>query len=322
MLEIILAWLDNPSGRYADGVSIFTQLASKDIQNKYSSFFAQVTEPKQHDKHFAMLINKVSDIARKVKLNPDAYQGIELVLKETGPDAITQAAIDEKNAKIADLKLKVEALKADHKELIQENEGLSDQVLQLEGDLEDAQDEILEYESQLEALEQEVTVLTAKRGIQIVALKDMPEDLQKKFDRNRELTPYMASLHTQMGVEGIAVKLRKSLVDKLIQADDERRENWDAINDWAEGKTISEEVVIESPEYDSDPMIAGVQMARRIERLKENIIRSKQVAETSEKEVIKANALKRIEAYEAELNDLESRITAAKGNNKTEGAGE
>ena len=52
-------------------------------------------------------------------------------------------------------------------------------------------------------------------------------------------------------------------------------------------------------------------MARRVIRLQENIARSKEAAETSEKVTIKANALKRIEAYEIELAELKAKLEPA-----------
>ena len=49
-----------------------------------------------------------------------------------------------------------------------------------------------------------------------------------------------------------------------------------------------------------------MQIARRIERLKENIKRSQDSAEHGKSELIRTNAAKRVEAYTAELADLEN----------------
>jgi hypothetical protein len=138
----------------------------------------------------------------------------------------------------------------------------------------------------------------------------MPEDLQKLFARNQEITPIMANIHAQISVPKLHHATRAKLVKQLHEYDDERRANWDKINDWSEGKTVTDVPdQTEELKYDSDPLIAGAQMVRRVERLKENIIRSQATADSSEKETIKANALKRIEAYTAELEELQLKLT-------------
>lgn len=313
MLEIINTWLANPSGRYSDGIAIFEQLAPEEIKKRYLIFFKEVESPKQHDQHFSILINKVAAIAQKVRSNPAAFENIQLVLKKTtSPDAATLALIEEKNALISDLKSQLANIKIVNLDIISENEDLSGAVETLESDLEDADSNADELQEEINVLESEIERLKALRGIQIVAFKDLPEDLRVMFDRNREITPIMANLHAQMSVEGLNGNTRKSIVKKLTTLDDERRANWDAINDWAEGKTLADsEVHIEVPEYSADPLVAGVQIARRIERLKENISRSIVSLETSDKETIKENAQKRIEAYEAELAELEAKIKEA-----------
>ena len=147
MLKIIQEWLAKPSGRYFDGLAIFTQLASPDIKKKYLEYFGQVKEePKQHDIHFTMLINKVSAIAQNVQVNPKAFENIELVLKEIGPDTATLEAIELKNAQIIELKEKIELLKSENEDVLDENSELSDQVEELESDLGTAQGEVSEYE--------------------------------------------------------------------------------------------------------------------------------------------------------------------------------
>lgn len=322
MLKIIQAWLANPSGRYSDGIAIFEQLAPTEIKKKYLEYLKSVTAPRQHDIHFAMLINKVSDIERKIKLNPKAFENIELVLKETGPDAATLAAIEEKTAKIAELKIKLQSVKSDNSELISENQELFEKVEDLESELDSATDTIDELESQISELETEIDSLKAKRGLQIVALKDMPEDIRKKYERIQQITPLMGSIHGQISVEGLHDKTREKLVKQLLELDDERRQNWDDIESWSEGRQ-TEEFTIEVPEYDADPTVAGAQMARRIERLKENITRSQETADTTEKGTIKANALKRIEAYNSELEELLKKTQPAPaGDENSKGADE
>lgn len=309
MLKIIQLWLAKPSGRYQDGLAIFTQLASADIKKKYLEYFGQVKgEPKQHDIHFTMLINKVSDIARNIQVNPKLFENVQLVLKEIAPDADTLKAIEEKTAQITELKEKIEFLKSENEDVLDENLELSDQVEELESNLETAQGEVSEYEEKLKELETELTALKAKRGIQIVAIKDMPEDLQKSYARNQEITPLMAKLHSEISVEKLHPSTRKKLVKQLCDLDDERRANWDAIDDWSEGKTVEPAIVKEEITYDADLVVAGAQKARRILKLEENIKNSQKTFDTAERGVIKENAAKRLEAYQKELAQLQSEL--------------
>lgn len=324
MIEIIQTWLAKPSGRYFDGLAIFLQLAGADIKKKYETFFSEVKEePAQFDIHLTMLVNKVAAIESAVKLNPKAFENIKLVFKLAGPDAETQALIDAKNEEIAeqktkaaqkaaeveDLKEKLQKLTSDNVDVIDENEELSDKIEELESDLDDAQDEVSEYEEKLAILEAEVTALKEKRGIQIIPFKDMPEDIQKLYNRVGEITPLMATYHNQIGVEGLNANTRKKLVKLLCELDDERRSAWDAIDAWSEGKNVTD-VPVQKEElaYNPDPLIAGAQIARRILKLQENIKNSKVILETSEREVLKENAQKRIVAYELELAELEAKI--------------
>jgi len=312
MLKIIQQWLAKPSGRYSDGLAIFTQLASADIKKKYLEYFGQVKgEPKQHDIHFTMLINKVSDIARNIQVNPKLFEDIQLILKETGPDAETQVLIEVKQLEIDILKEKIEALKLENVEILDENEEFSEKVDDLESELEEALDEVTEYEQKLEELEDELTALKAKRGIQIVAVKDMPDELQKVDARNKEITPLMAKLHSEMSIGVLSEKSRAKVVKQLCKLDDERRSNWDKIDNWSQGKTVEAELKAEL-NYDSDPLIAGAQMARRVLKLQENIKNSQATYDGADREVIKENALKRIAVYKVELDELELKLAPAK----------
>jgi chromosome segregation ATPase len=258
-----------------------------------------------------MLINKVSDIARNIQVNPKLFEDIQLILKETGPDAETQVLILGKQLEIDILKEKIEALKLENVEILDENEEFSEKVDELESELEEALDEVTEYEQKLEELETELTALKAKRGIQIVAVKDMPDELQKVDARNKEITPLMARLHSEMSIGVLSEKSRAKVVKQLCRLDDERRSNWDKIDNWSQGKTVEPELKAEL-NYDTDPLIAGAQMARRVLKLQENIKNSQATYDGADREVIKENALKRIAVYKAELDELELKLAPAK----------
>ena len=296
MLTIIREWLAKPSGRYFDGLAIFTQLASPKIKEKFERFFNEMkTEPKTLDIHFTMLINKVADIERNVSMFPKVYENVTLTFKAVEADDETKAIIETKELELAELRKTVEELEANKSEVDDEN---------LE-----QQETIETMEQDIQTLEEELETLKAKRGIQIVNYDNLPEEIQKLYDRVREITPIMASIHAEMSVDKLNHKTREKLVAQLYKLDDERRAAWDAIDDWSEGKQTETPIVKEALPYSEDKVIAGAQMARRVEALKENIARSKKTAEGAEREVIKENALKRVAAYETELEELLKQIT-------------
>jgi predicted enzyme involved in methoxymalonyl-ACP biosynthesis len=82
---------------------------------------------------------------------------------------------------------------------------------------------------------------------------------------------------------------------------------WDAIDVWSEGKTV--EPTLEANSFSDDVLAKGMQIARRMERLKENINRAKESAGNADRETIKESALKRIEKYEKELAELQALVT-------------
>jgi predicted enzyme involved in methoxymalonyl-ACP biosynthesis len=108
-------------------------------------------------------------------------------------------------------------------------------------------------------------------------------------------------------VEELHPNTRKSLAKKLCDLDDERRLAWDAIDAWSEGKTV--EPTLEANSFSDDVLAKGMQIARRMERLKENINRAKESAGNADRETIKESALKRIEKYEKELAELQALVT-------------
>jgi len=296
IIQIIKEWLANPSGRYFDGLAIFQQLASPKIRERYEKFFLETKQaPSRNDIHFTLLISKVADIARNVQLNPRAYDKVVLVLKtidEPQTDE-SQAIIEQKNAEIAAKNTEIEALKE------KLAESTTEQVEELEATISELEDEV-------EALQVEVDELTQRKGVQIVMYSDMPDHIRAAYDRNKEITPLMASLHAEIADEKLSATKRKKLVKQLVDFDDERRANWDLIDDWSEGKET--EAKSEKPEFSSDPLVAGAQIARRILRLQDNIRNSTQTAETAERELVRQNALRRIEAYQAELTELQNKI--------------
>ena len=291
MLKNIQEWLADPKRKYADGLAIFKTAAAPEIKKKYGEYFSAVEgEPEQFDMHFGMLINKVSDIENKMRINPDAFKDLTLLVAPVD----NSKEIAAKEAEISTLKATIETLQS--KEI--ESTEIEDNATVIS---------LTEAEEKLMALETELETLKEKRGISIVQYDNLPEDIKKLYDRVKAITPLMASLHADISVEEIHPNTRKSLAKKLCDLDDERRLAWDAIDVWSEGKTV--EPTLEANSFSDDVLVKGMQIARRMERLKENINRSKDSAEKADRQTIKASALARIEKYEKELAELQALVT-------------
>ena len=291
MLKNIQEWLADPKRKYADGLAIFKTAAAPEIKKKYGEYFSAVEgEPEQFDMHFGMLINKVSDIENKMRINPDAFKDLTLLVAPVD----NSKEIAAKEAEISTLKATIETLQS--KEI--ESTEIEDNATVIS---------LTEAEEKLLALETELETLKEKRGISIVQYDNLPEDIKKLYDRVKAITPLMASLHADISVEEIHPNTRKSLAKKLCDLDDERRLAWDAIDVWSEGKTV--EPTLEANSFSDDVLVKGMQIARRMERLKENINRAKESAGNADRETIKESALKRIEKYEKELAELQALVT-------------
>ena len=291
MLKTIQEWLAAPNRKYAEGLAIFKIAAAPEIKKKYGEYFSAVDgEPEQFDMHFGMLINKVSDIENKMRINPDAFKDLTLLVAPVD----NSKEIAAKEAEISTLKATIETLQS--KEI--ESTEIEDNATVIS---------LTEAEEKLVALETELETLKEKRGISIVQYDNLPEDIKKLYDRVKAITPLMASLHADISVEEIHPNTRKSLAKKLCDLDDERRLAWDAIDVWSEGKTV--EPTLEANSFSDDVLAKGMQIARRMERLKENINRAKESAGNADRETIKESALKRIEKYEKELAELQALVT-------------
>lgn len=293
ILETIDKWLENANRDYSEGLAIFEACAT-DTQKKEFGTFLKNADPKEQHQFSApmtILTNKVVAINQMMQIEPDKFKEVKLLVKTDAPD----------NVELSEKEAKIETLTAEIEELRENLENSED-------DNSDLQSELDEKESELEELQAELEELKKKRGLQIVAVKDLPKNLQKKLDRNREITPLMASIHAEIANEATSEEKRKELVKQLCDLDDERRDNWDAIDAWSQGKEVTIEDADAKPEFDSDKVIAGMQIARRIERVKENLARSKKAVETAKTDKIRANAENRILAYETELKELETML--------------
>ncbi len=306
MLKLINEWLRRPAGRYRDGVAIFKACASPAIRKKYLAWFEQAEgEPGAFDPHMTMLVNKVRDIRDKARFNPAAFAMVQSALtsRQTGHDA------DAKDREIAELHGRIGQLEQEIADLEADGEVHQEEI-------EAKAAEVERLEARLEELGADYERLKERRGVQVVSRDDLPDDIHRLYDRVREITPLMASLHAEIGHEKITPARRKKLVQELVALDDERRAAWDAIDAWAEGKEMDlPEGKQDAQGYSDDRLVRGAQMARRVERLKENIAHSRRVAEETDRENIRANALRRVAAYQTELEALEAELKEASGAN-------
>ena len=84
---------------------------------------------------------------------------------------------------------------------------------------------------------------------------------------------------------------------------------------WAEGKG-NLQLEEKRPEFSENSIVRGIEIARQIKRLKNNIVNSKSAAERAQKDgkqTVMQNALDRIEKYQAELTTLETEIAQTQG---------
>jgi hypothetical protein len=151
-----------------------------------------------------------------------------------------------------------------------------------------------------------------KTGLKIIKSNsineaDLPEELKAVFARAKELTPLMASLHSELSNENLHADKAAELTSELIRLDDERTACWEKLDAWAEGR---EEILLEDDPEDLpvDPLKRGVELASRINRLKENIARTKKTIENTDRENIRARNALKLKAYEQELSDLQSQL--------------
>ena len=286
-LNLLEQWLSNPKRKYADGLALFNALATEALRTKYGQYLNEADPDTQHQfsQPMSIMTNKLAQLRQMAQIKPELFEGIEIIAETNDLDiSAKKEVIKNLRAEIEDLKEQLDDKDSDNTEL---------------------NDLLEEKEEQLESIGNELKQLEEKRGLQIVEKKNLPKQMQALYDRNREITPLMASLHAEISNESISSEKRKELREALCKLDDERRANWDKIDDWAEGKDVK----IDEPEKvitDNDPIIAGMMMANRIIRLKENIKRSQESAASGKTELIRTNAAKRVEVYKAELAELEN----------------
>lgn len=302
-------WLADRQRKYADGVALFRALAPEDMRSKYLTFFSEVSDAPQFDSHYTVLVNKLTFIARMAGAKPQ-MMAVEVAAKTM----VTAVAI----AKAADKKAnEVQGDKVLKEILVKESElfALQDKITALEDDNEDKSEEIATLESDLEEAQEELQELqdrlaVLRPGAKIVTYSALPDNIRLIFDRVRYITPLYASLFTEMQNESLTPEQREPIAKQVHALWIERAGLWDQIDAWAEGKKV--ELKIEekrTEELPADQVIRGMQMANRIERLKENIRRTEVSVLNHDKNGklnLKQKAEQRLSEYCKELATLEA----------------
>jgi DNA repair exonuclease SbcCD ATPase subunit len=305
--EQLINWLGNRQRKYADGVALFDTLAKQVQKEKYSAYFAAApANPHIFDPHFTQLINCLTRISREIREAPELYPAAN--------ESIVEAKEVDEKARTEELTKRTAAI-ATHEQQIEE---LTERIEYLEGsdntgDISELQEQIDEHRAELEQLRKEVDALS-EPGVKVVTEASMPISIKKAYARIKEIAPLYASLHNDIANPDLEDEKRKSLAEELCKLDDERRKLWKAIDTWAEGKgTLSLDA--KRPVFSNNPVVRGIELARHVKRLKQNIVNSQRSADKAKedgRQVVYDNAMSRIAGYEEELAEIEKEIAGEK----------
>lgn len=305
--EQLINWLGNRQRKYADGVALFDALARQVQKEKYSVYFAAApANPHIFDPHFTQLINCLTRISREIREAPELYPAAN--------ESIIEAKEVDEKARTEELTKRTAAI-ATHEQQIEE---LTERIEDLEGsdntgDISELQEQIDKHRAELEQLRKEVDALS-NPGVKVVTEASMPTSIKKAYARIKEIAPLYASLHNDIANPDIEDEARKTLAEELCKLDDERRRLWKAIDAWSEGKgTLSLDA--KRPVFSDNPVVRGIELARHVKRLKQNIVNSQRSADKAKedgRQVVYDNAMSRIAGYEKELAEIEKEISGEK----------
>jgi DNA repair exonuclease SbcCD ATPase subunit len=302
--EQLINWLGN---RQRNGVVLFDALAKQVQKEKYSVYFAAApANPHIFDPHFTQLINCLTRISREIREAPELYPAAN--------ESIIEAKEVDEKARTEELTKRTAAI-ATHEQQIEE---LTERIEDLEGsdnigDISELQEQIDEHRAELEQLRKEVDALS-NPGVKVVTEASMPTSIKKAYARIKEIAPLYASLHNDIANPDIEDEARKTLAEELCKLDDERRRLWKAIDTWSEGKgTLNLDA--KRPVFSDNPVVRGIELARHVKRLKQNIVNSQRSADKAKedgRQVVYDNAMSRIAGYEKELAEIEKEISGEK----------
>lgn len=323
-IEQLNQWLNNRQRKYADGVALFSALARAELKKKYGNYFAAASPGiGAFDPHFTQLVNVLSRLSRNIRqdshLYPAAFEEVKEAPEAASDDEVKKeiesrnASIDTHREQISDLEGQLQELNNQLREATERNEDNNEDNRDSIGELEDRIDElnteIAHHSDSIEQLKEEVAELS-KPGVKVIKEDSLPKSIKKCHDRIKEIVPLIASLHSDLCNESLAEEQRKKIAEELCDLDDERRRLWDTIDDWSEGKGVTQ-LDAERPEYSDNKVVRGYQLARRIKRLKSNIATAEKAIEKARqdgKKTIMANAASRKMQYEKELEEIQQEI--------------
>lgn len=302
-------WLADRKRKYADGLALFQALAPEEMRKKYIAFFSEVKEVPQFDSHFTVLVNKLTTVARLSSAQPQittSERGSMLLRTAVAATkAIEKTANQLKSDKVLKeiLVKESELFKLQDKitELEEDNDDKSGEIDQLQAELEEAQEELQELQDQFALL---------RPGAKIATYSSLPDNIRTIFDEVRQITPLYAALFTEMQNEALTAEQRKPIADQVHELWSRRAKLWDQIDAWAEGKQIQLKTEVQkTEELPADQLLKGMQIANRIERLRENIRRT-EISIAQHKKNGKLNlrqkAEQRLADYKRELAELDN----------------
>ena len=305
--EQLQQWLGDRRRTYADGLRLFRALASDAMAKRYSAYVEQSADGVSNpfDPRFTQLVNCLSKISHAIRSGQHIPAAEEELLTVTVP-------ADDKTVEREARQRRIEELKADNEDIATRIGYLEDENGTHADDIAELQEQMEQNLDEIQQLRKDVDQLSAP-GVKIVTEESLTPELKKAYQRIKEIAPLYASLHADIASESTPDDDRKRLADKLCDLDDERRELWKQIDDWAEGKGVRLDE--KRPEYSDNPTVRGYEMARQMKRLRQNIANSQEAADKAlvdGRQTIYENAMKRLERYRAELKELEEEIQGEK----------
>lgn len=313
--EQLISWLGDRQRKYADGLALFNTLAKEPMKKKFAAYLSAAPEaPSIFDPHFTQLVNCLSKLDKEIKFSPSLYPAAmeEVIIVKTISEAERIEALEEKQDAITTLEETMDELKSRISDLENDSESHGEELASL-------QEQLDEKLGELCSLQNEVNALNSP-GVKIITEESLTPSMRKAYDRIKEITPLYASLHNDIANQDIPAEERQPMAEELCKLDDERRKLWKQIDSWAEGKGPLQ-LEEKRPEFSDNSIVRGIEIARQIKRLKNNIANSKTAAERAKadgKQTVMQNALDRIAKYEAELATLEAEIAATQGEKVSE----
>lgn len=153
--------------------------------------------------------------------------------------------------------------------------------------------------------------LASRSRLKVVKYDDLPDEQRMQYDQIRALMPLRTRLRTEL-LAAPDDDSRKDVAHQLVEVDAEMRSLWDRLDNWADGKKIDTETPRMT--YDSNALIAALQVAHRRKQLGDNIRTAQMSIARYEKEgraELLEKARRRLERYEQEREQLERHIADA-----------